>query len=62
MIVLLFAAMPLLLPLLPERTPRWMPAAALAAALAITLWVRLDPIAPSVAVYSQAEGGKKTKG
>ncbi|QEH79462.1 M20/M25/M40 family metallo-hydrolase [Sphingomonas sp. C8-2] len=62
MIVLLFAALPLLLPLLPERAPRWMPATALAAALAITLWVRLDPIAPSVAVYSQAEGGKKTKG
>lgn len=61
MIVLLFAALPLLLPLLPERTPRWLPATALTVALAVTLWVRLDPVAPSVAIYSNAEGGKKTK-
>lgn len=59
--VLLFAALPLLLPLWPERIPRFVPGTALAAALALTLWVRLDPIAPSIPVYSKAEGGIKTR-
>lgn len=61
MIVLLFAALPLILPLWPNRLPRWLPASALAVALVLTLWVRLDPIAPSIPVYSASEGGAKTK-
>lgn len=61
MTVLLFAALPLILPLLPRAVPRWMPAATLAAALAVALWVRLDPTAPSIPVYSLAEGGTKTR-
>ena len=60
-IILLFAALPLLLPLWPDRVPRGMPATALAAALALTLWVRLDPIAPSIPTYSKAAGGAKTR-
>ncbi|ATE66629.1 M20/M25/M40 family metallo-hydrolase [Rhizorhabdus dicambivorans] len=59
--LLLFVALPLLLPLWPARAPRWLPGTALAAALAIALWVRLDPIAPSIPAYSQAEGGTKHK-
>ena len=61
LIVLLFAALPLLLPLMPDRMPRWLPAAALAAALVLALWVRLDPIAPSVPEYSKVEAAKKTR-
>ncbi|MET0373093.1 MAG: M20/M25/M40 family metallo-hydrolase [Rhizorhabdus sp.] len=61
MIVLLFAALPLLLPLWPDRVPRWIAGVTLAAALLLTLWVRLDPIAPSIPVYSKAEGGIKTR-
>ncbi|MES2498271.1 MAG: M20/M25/M40 family metallo-hydrolase [Pseudomonadota bacterium] len=57
----LFAALPLILPLLPRAIPRWMPGLALAVALVATLWVRLDPMAPSIAVYSQADGGKKSR-
>lgn len=60
-VLLLFAALPLLLPLWPDRIPRWVPGTALAAALALTLWVRLDPIAPTIPVYSKAEGGAKTR-
>jgi len=60
-IVLLFAALPLIQPLLPGRFPRWMPGTALAAAMLLALWVRLDPIAPSIPTYSRAEGGIKTK-
>ncbi|KKC26766.1 M20/M25/M40 family metallo-hydrolase [Sphingomonas sp. SRS2] len=60
-IVLLFAALPLLLPLWPDRIPRWIAGVALSAALALTLWVRLDPVAPSIPVYSKAEGGSKTR-
>jgi hypothetical protein len=56
--VLLFAALPLVLPLWPERIPRWMPGTALAAALVLALWVRLDPMAPSVPRYSLHHGGK----
>jgi len=52
MIILLFAALPLLLPLWPDRVPRWVPGVALMAALALALWVRLDPIAPSTPAYS----------
>ena len=61
MIIVLFAALPLLLPLWPDRVPRWMPGTALAAALVLNLWVRLDPIAPTIAVYSKAEDGSKTR-
>jgi hypothetical protein len=50
--VLLFAALPLLLPLWPDRLPRWLPAAALVGAFLLALWVRLDPVAPSIPVYS----------
>lgn len=53
----LFAALPLILPLWPDRPPRWMPGITLSAALLLALWVRLDPIAPSVPTY----GGIKTK-
>lgn len=60
-IVLLFAALPLLLPLWPDHVPRWMPGIALAAALVLTLWVRLDPIAPSIPAYSKTDGGAKTR-
>lgn len=61
MVVPLFAALPLILPLWPDRLPRWLPAGALAAALLLALWVRLDPVAPSIPAYSLAEGGKKTR-
>jgi hypothetical protein len=61
MIVPLFAALPLLLPLWPDHLPRRLAGGALAAALVIALWVRLDPIAPSIPTYSQAEGGTKHK-
>jgi hypothetical protein len=60
-IALLFAALPLIQPLLPARFPRWMPGIALAAAMLLALWVRLDPIAPSIPTYSRAEGGTKTR-
>lgn len=60
-IVLLFAALPLILPLWPARLPRRLAGALLAIALALALWVRLDPIAPSIPVYSANEGGAKTK-
>lgn len=52
MIILLFPALPLLLPLWPDRVPRWMPGIALTAALVLALWVRLDPVAPSTPAYS----------
>jgi hypothetical protein len=61
MVILLFAALPLILPLLPNAVPRWIPGAALAIAFVLALWVRLDPVAPSIPVYSLAEGGKKTR-
>lgn len=61
MILLLLAALPLLLPLWPDHFYRWMPGAALTAALVMTLWVRLDPIAPSTPLYSMAERGTKTR-
>lgn len=60
MMVPLFAALPLVLPLRPGRVPHWMPAAALAGAMLLALWVRLDPIAPSVPAYS-LHNGTKTK-
>ena len=53
-ILLWFAARPLLLPLWPERIPGWLPGIALGAALLLALWVRLDPMAPSVPDYSLA--------
>jgi hypothetical protein len=56
--VILFAAWPLIQPLWPDRVPSWMPGLALAAALALTLWVRLDPLAPSVPEYSLTSPGK----
>lgn len=49
----------LLLPLAPDVTRRHAMAAAgvlLVLAIGIALWVRLDPLAPSVAVYSRADG------
>ncbi len=58
MAALLFVALPLILPLLPDRAARWPAGIALLAALIIALWVRLDPIAPSVPVYSLREAGK----
>ncbi len=58
LMILLFAAWPLLQPLWPDRLPRWMPGIALAAALVLALWVRLDPIAPSVPEYSLKSPGK----
>ena len=58
LMLVLFAAWPLLQPLWPERIPRWMPGLALAAALVISLWVRLDPMAPSVPEYSLKSPGK----
>lgn len=61
MAAILLIALPLLLPLLPGRIPRWVPGAALTIAFAMALWVRLDPVAPSIPVYSQSEGGKKTR-
>jgi hypothetical protein len=61
MLAILFPALPLLWPLLPEKTPLWLPGAALVLALGIALWVRFDPMAPSVPAYSIAEGGKKTR-
>ena len=56
--ILLFVALPLLMPLLPKRPARWPAGAALAAALVLALWVRLDPVAPSIAVYSQAKAAQ----
>jgi len=56
--ILLIAALPLLLPLLPECLPRWPAGAALAAALLLALWVRLDPIAPTIPTYSDRESAK----
>lgn len=61
LILPLFAALPLLLPLWPDRLPRWIPGGLLGVALLLALWVRLDPVAPSIPAYSLAEGGKKTK-
>jgi hypothetical protein len=58
LMVILFAAWPLIQPLWPDRVPSWMPGLALAAALALTLWVRLDPLAPSVPEYSLTSPGK----
>ena len=52
LMVLLFAAWPLLKPLWPDRWPRWIPAVILGVALFIALWVRLDPMAQSVPRYS----------
>jgi len=57
-IILLFAALPLLLPLLPDRSPAWPAGAALATALLLALWVRLDPIAPTVPTYADRESTK----
>ena len=61
LVLVLFAGWPLLQPLMPDHVPRWMPAIALAAALMIALWVRLDPMAPSVPEYS-LRNPVKTKG
>lgn len=61
MAALLLIALPLLLPLWPEKLPRWLPGSLLAVALIVAFWVRLDPMAPSIPVYSQAEGGTKTR-
>lgn len=61
MALVLLVALPLLLPVWPDRLPRWLAGTALAAALVIALWVRLDPIAPSIPVYSKAEGSTKTR-
>lgn len=55
--VVLFAALPLILPLWPEPLPRWMAGIALSLALLLALWIRLDPLAPSIPTYS----GIKTK-
>ena len=61
MIAIVFPALPLLWPMLPEKIPTWIAGALLAVALMIALWVRFDPIAPSIASYSMSEGGRKTK-
>jgi len=58
MIIPIFAALPLLLPLWLERPRRWMAGVALSTAAALALWVRFDPIAPSVPAYSLAEPTK----
>ncbi|MBD3759364.1 M20/M25/M40 family metallo-hydrolase [Rhizorhabdus sp.] len=58
MAALLFVALPLILPLWPDRAARWPAGIALLVALILALWVRLDPIAPSVPVYSFKEAGK----
>jgi hypothetical protein len=57
----LFAALPLLLMLWPARTSRIGIGLLLSVALILALWVRFDPIAPTIPTYSLAEGGKKTK-
>ena len=61
MVAILFPALPLLWPLLPDKAPLWLPAILIAAACAIALWVRLDPLAPSVPTYSAARGDSKTR-
>lgn len=61
LLILLFAALPLLLPLWPDKLPWRIAGVPLAIALVLALWIRLDPIAPSIPVYSNAEGGKKTR-
>jgi Zn-dependent M28 family amino/carboxypeptidase len=61
MIAFLFAGAPLLWPLLPDRAALRIAILLLIAALGIALWVRFDPMAPSVPLYSQSEGGAKTR-
>lgn len=61
MIAYLFAGLPLLRPLLPDRPAIVVAAGALALALGVALWVRFDPMAPGVPAYSLAEGGVKTR-
>jgi len=61
MIAYLFAGLPLLWPLLPDRPAILVAAGALLLALGIALWVRWDPMAPGIPVYSLAEGGGKTR-
>ena len=53
--ILFFAGLPLILPLMPDRLPRWLAGIALTGALVLALWVRLDPVAPSVPTYSARE-------
>lgn len=57
----LFAALPLLLMLWPAKATRLGAALLLGVALMLALWVRFDPVAPTIPTYSLAEGGKKTK-
>jgi hypothetical protein len=45
----------------PARTSRIGIGLLLSVALILALWVRFDPIAPTIPTYSLAEGGKKTK-
>jgi hypothetical protein len=61
MVAFLFAGAPLLWPLLPDRAARRIAILLLVAALGVALWVRFDPMAPSVPLYSQSEGGTKTR-
>jgi len=61
MIAFLFAGAPLLWPLLPDRAAMRVAAALLVVALGIALWVRFDGMAASVPLYSQSEGGTKTR-
>jgi hypothetical protein len=58
MIAFLFAGAPLLWPLLPERPAPRLAGALLLASLGIALWVRFDPMATSVPLYSHVDGAK----
>ncbi|TZG27730.1 M20/M25/M40 family metallo-hydrolase [Sphingomonas montanisoli] len=60
LVVALLAGLPLLWPLLPERDDWRVAVPLLIMAIGIALWVRCDPIAPSVATYSLSDG-RKTK-
>jgi hypothetical protein len=61
LIAFVFPAVPLLWPLVADGPARKTAALAFAAAVGIALWVRFDAMAPSIATYSLAEGGKKSR-
>jgi hypothetical protein len=61
MVAFLFAGAPLLWPLLPDRAALRVAIMLLLAAMGIALWVRFDPMAPSVPLYSQSGSGTKTR-